>query len=161
MKRNMFLFPVILALSSSFATACSSIAEDDTLPDGNNEVSATVTFSPDTESNLKNSYMGWTLYSETEGAINSNPTLYWTMQDEGTILTRNVFYLLVVNLIPIESCRSYAFNLFHRYIHIQYKCMPVFFFHKIWNQIQSHMGRCFKTVICIRTIRSALSRSIL
>lgn len=93
MKRNMFLFPVILALSSSFATACSSIAEDDTLPDGNNEVSATVTFSPDTESNLKNPYMGWTLYSETEGAINTNPTLYWTMQDEAARNYAGVYYM--------------------------------------------------------------------
>ena len=51
-----------------------------------------VTFTPDTVSNLKNPYMGWTLYSERRFR-HTNGKEYWEKQNEAAEKYAGTFYL--------------------------------------------------------------------
>lgn len=51
-----------------------------------------IVFEPDTISNLKNPYMGWTLYSENKSR-HTNGKDYWEAQDEAAQKYAGVFYL--------------------------------------------------------------------
>lgn len=55
-------------------------------------VSKTVSFTPDTTSNLKNPYMGWALYSENRWR-HTDGKQYWEEQDEAASKYASVFYL--------------------------------------------------------------------
>lgn len=84
------LISAVLMLSASFAGACDSSAKDDS--SSAEEWSGVKTFYPDTGSNLKNPYMGWTLYSE--GTDNTDrPQVYWALQDEAAQKYAGVYYI--------------------------------------------------------------------
>ena len=51
-----------------------------------------VNFDLDAESNLKNPYMGWTLYSE-GGQVTDRPAAYWALQDEAAQKYAGVYYI--------------------------------------------------------------------
>lgn len=89
MKRFFNKAFIVAAMSSMMAASCDSNNMD---TGENTGQSVSVSFAPDTESNLKNPYMGWTLYSE-GGQNTDRPEPYWYMQDEAAEKYAGVFYI--------------------------------------------------------------------
>lgn len=81
--RNIFLISIPCMLMS-----CSDKFEQD----GKDAATYETVFTLDDVSNLKNPYMGWTLYAE-GGQLTGNPSAYWYLQDEAAEKYAGVFYL--------------------------------------------------------------------
>ncbi|MFV0391730.1 MAG: hypothetical protein ACK5KP_07600 [Paludibacteraceae bacterium] len=70
-----------------------------------------VNFKPDSVSNLKNPYMGWTLYSE-GGKNTDKPNTYWYLQDEAAQKYAGVYYIRWrwSDLEPEEGKYAWEYN---------------------------------------------------
>ena len=88
--KKIFIRTLFIAALVMSAMSCDS--DDDGEEIKGADADFVVNFDLDAESNLKNPYMGWTLYSE-GGQVTDRPAAYWALQDEAAQKYAGVYYI--------------------------------------------------------------------